>query len=351
MPAALQPLQPATPMTENATPTATPTPSPPAAPPAAAPRAARRGGWTWLVVLLALAAGGGWLWYSDHQRAQRERLADIEATQRLEALEGRLERLRGDVHGHSQRLQQADATNRVLRDELLGMGQRAALLEANVAKLADANRQGAQALRLEEAELLLTLGQQRLQLAADLDGARRAYALAAGVLDGVDSPGFLNLRQTLAQERAALDALDADPRRSALLRLDALAAKLPDPTALPRAAAPPANAPWWDRVLARLVSVHRSDAPTVLASEDRTAGAAALQLELTLARTAIERRDPIALRTALDRADAWLLRLWPASPQRRALRDALGTLRDAPLALDIPTLGSTLEQKRAQRGP
>lgn len=317
--------------------------------PAARP-APRRGGWAWLLLLVALAGGGG-LWYRDYQRAEREQASGIAASQRLEALESRLDRLRGDVRSHSQRLQQADATNRVLRDELLGMGQRAALLEDNVAKLADANRQGAQTLRLDEVELLLTLGQQRLQLAADLDGARRAYALAAGVLDGVNSPGFLNLRQALAQERAALDALDADPRRIALQRLDALAGKLPDSAALPRAPAPSANAPWWDRVLARLISVRRTDAPSALAGDDRTAGDVALQLEFSLARTAIERRDVAALRAALDRADAWLLRLWPATPQRRALRDEVQSLRDAPLALDIPTLGSTLEQMRAQRGP
>ena len=340
-------MQPASPMTESDTfPTVT------ASSPPAALHTPQHGGWArLLLVLLALAAVGGGLWYGDRQRAKRERASEIEAAQRLEALESRLDRLRGDVRGHSQRLQQADATNRVLRDELLGMGQRAALLESNVAKLADANRQGAQALRLDEAELLLTLGQQRLQLAADLDGARRAYALAAGVLDGVDSPGFLNLRQTLTQERAALDALNADPSRIALQGLDALAAKLPDPAVLPRARAPSANAPWWDRVLARLVSVRRTDAPTALANDDRSAGDVALQLELTLARTAIERRDAVALRAALERVDAWLLRLWPASPQRRALRNELETLRDAPLVLDIPILGSTLEQMRAHRGP
>jgi uroporphyrin-III C-methyltransferase len=333
-------------MTESAAPHDNPAPTTPVT-----PRATRRGGWVWPLVLFTLAAGVAGIWYSGQQRAKRERASEIETAQRLEAVEARLDRVRSDMRGHSQRLQQADATNRVLRDELLGMNQRAALIEGNVAKLSDANRQGAQALRLDEAELLLTLGQQRLQLAADLDGARRAYALAAGVLDGVDNPGFLNLRQTLAQERAALDALDADPRHTALQRLDALAAKLPDPAALPRAAAPSANAPWWDRVLSRLVSVHRSDAPTALASDDRNAGDIALQLELTLARTAIERRDAPALRGALDRTDAWLLRLWPASPQRRALQHELKTLRDAPLTLDIPTLGSTLEQMRAQRGP
>ena len=345
MPRMLQGMQPAAPMTESATPAFTRESEP-----AAAPRPSRRNGAAWLWLLLIVTAIGAWLWYSDHQRALRERAAGIEAAQRLQALESRLGRLRSDVRGHSQRLQQADATNRVLREELLGMGQRAALLENNVAKLADSNRHGAQALRLDEAELLLTLGEQRLQLAADLDGARRAYALAAGVLDGIDSPGALNLRQALAQERAALDALGADPRRTALQRLDALAAKLPGPAALPQMPAPAANAPWWDRVLARLVSVRRNDLQVALAAEDRDAAEIALQLELSLARTAIERRDAAAMRAALQRAETWALRLWPASPQRKAALNELHALRAAPLTLDIPTLGSTLGQLRAQRG-
>jgi uroporphyrin-III C-methyltransferase len=335
-------------MTEHITPTSTAAPAHAAT---AAGRTPRRRMLPWLLLSLVIAGGCAWVWYSSQQRAAHERLAEIEASQRLEALESRLEGLRRDVRGQGQRLQQADATNRVLRDELLGMSQRAALLEDQVAKLADATRDGAQALRLDEVELLLTLGQQRLQLAADLDGARRAYALAAGVLDGIDSPGFLNLRQALVQERAALDALDADPRRAALHRLDALTAALPDPAGLPRMPTPSARAPWWERVLSRLVSVRRNDAPATLASDDRDAAELALQVELSLARIAIERRDPAATRAALTRADTWLLRLWPASSQRRRMQQELQSLRDAPLTLDIPTLGSTLEQLRSQRGP
>jgi uroporphyrin-3 C-methyltransferase len=327
-------------------------------PPASAPDpvrpaqtvAPRRTGWAWFALLLAFVAGGAWLWYSDHLRADRERAANIAAAQRLEAMGNRIEGLRRDVRSHSQRLQQADATNRVLRDELLGMSQRAALLEEQVAKLADANRSGAQALRLDEAELLLTLGQQRLLLAADLDGARRAYALAAGVLARVDTPGALNLRQALAQERAALEALQADPRRQALARLDALIAQLPAAGAPVRhASAATAGAPWWERVLTRLVSVRRDEAPIALSAADREAADVALQLEWALARTAIERRDADGLRSALTRADGWLLQLWPPSPQRQSVRDGLLALRKAPLGVDIPTLGSTLQQLRALR--
>ncbi|MFD0725170.1 hypothetical protein [Lysobacter brunescens] len=331
---------------------ATPTPpTPPAAttppvPPAPAPTASRNG-LTIAVFVLAIAAGGGWLWHVAQERAEREARAEAEAAQQLDAMQSRVDSLRRDVRGHSQRLQQADATNRVLRDELIGMGQRATVLEDQVAKLADASRHGAQALRMDEAELLLTMGEQRLRLAGDLDGARRAYTLAAGVLQGVDSPAALNLRQALAQERAALDTLDIDPGLEALAGLDAFARALPPDDAAPaQGTAVDAAAPWWERVLARLVQVRRADEALAVSAHDRAAARIGLELELSLARAAAERRDATAYRAALTRAEAWLPRLWPRGGGRGK---ELQRLRALPLVADMPTLGSTLELLRAQR--
>ncbi|MBW8851718.1 MAG: uroporphyrinogen-III C-methyltransferase [Xanthomonadales bacterium] len=318
----------------------------PVAPPGAAQRGGRAGWW----IAIAIVALGGGLWYLDHRRDAAARVAEIEADQRLRATESRLDGLRRDVRGHGQRLQQADATNRVLRDELLGLGQRAALLEQQVTRLADADRKGAQALRLDETELLLTLGEQRLRLAGDLDGARHAYALAADVLDGIDTPGTLNAKQALAQERAALAALDGDPARRAMVQLDAFARALPDDPATPALAPAAGGAPWWERVLATLVQVRHDDAQVALSAEDRTAARTALELELALARSAIDRRDPAGYRAALGRADAWLPRLWPPSPTLDARRAALKRLQALPLTLDLPTLGSTRQVLRAQRG-
>jgi len=329
----------------------TPAPAPPpGVSPSAAPAAATvppRNGLVIVLGLLAAVAAGGWLWHVAQERAAREARAEAEAAQRLDAVQSRVDSLRRDVRGHSQRLQQADATNRVLRDELIGMGQRATVLEDQVAKLADASREGAQALRLDEAELLLAMGEQRLRLAGDLDGARRAYALAAGVLQGVDSPAALNLRQALAQERAALDALDIDPAVEALAGLDAFARALPPDDAPPAQGAPiDATAPWWERVLARLVQVRRADEALAVSAHDRAAARIGLELELSLARAAAERRDARAYRAALVRADAWLPRLWPDGGARR--RD-LARLRALALSPDMPTLGSTLQLLRAQR--
>jgi len=318
--------------------------------PADRPVPPRRSGsalaWLLVPVLLLLAAGFGWHRWQG-QRAEQAQAASAER-QRADALEQRLDALRNDQRAQAARLQQAEATNRLLRDEVLGLGQRAALVEDTVHKLSDPARSGAQALRLDEVELLLAQGQQRLLLAGDLDGARSAYALAAQLLDGIADPAWLNLRQALTQERAALDALGGDPRAVVAGRLDAFAATLP---ALPRQApvATGAAAPWWDRAFAKLVEVRPSADAVAVEPADRAAGLAALRLEFTLAHAAVERRDDAGYQAALARADGWIQRLWPASRERDAQRRALQALRELPLTVALPTLGSTLEQLRKQR--
>jgi len=321
------------------------------APVSPAPAASRRRGnavvWWVLLALLIVGAWRGWTWWQGWQ--SREDSVVATAAQRIAALESRVDALRADQRAQAQRLQQADATNRVLRDELLGLGQRAALLEDSVAKLADPERHGAQALRVDEVELLLSQGQERLILAGDLDGARRAYALAAGLLDGLEDPAYLNLRQSLVQERAMLDALGADPKIVALGRLEAYVASLP---ALPLRGATIANDPrraWWQRAFSRVIDVRDSNQAVAVAPGDRAAGLAALQLEFALARAAIERRDRDGYRAALARADAWLQRLWPDTPALRQQRARLRVLRELPLAVALPTLGTTLTQLRSLR--
>ncbi|MBO9830464.1 uroporphyrinogen-III C-methyltransferase [Xanthomonas sp. A2111] len=306
--------------------------------------------WIWLLLVLAtlaaLAFAGwrGWDWWQA--RSARELAQQSDLQQQLQALQQAQDSLRRDQRATAQRLQDAASTNRVLRDEMLGLSQRSALLEANVAKLADSNRHGAQALRLDEVELLLNQGQQRLLLAGDAPGARRAYALASGVLDGIDDPQFLNLRQALLQERTALDALGDGPQARLAAQLDAFAASLDKlPTQLPESA----QQPLWQRLLAPLVKIRPSQGGVLAAGSERVAAHDALQLDLTLARAALERGDTRGYRSALAGAGRWLSRLWPESPQLRERRAALRTLANADLRPTIPELGTTLQQLRAMR--
>ncbi|MNN09788.1 hypothetical protein D3C81_1226860 [compost metagenome] len=97
------------------------------------------------------------------------------------------------------------------------------------------------------------------------------------------------------------------------------------------------------------MQIHPSDSRVLVARSERMAANDALQIELSLARAALERGDQQGWQQALDRTDAWLLRLWPESPQRKQHRDQLRAMRDAQLRPAIPELGSTLQQLRATR--
>ncbi|MBV6812877.1 uroporphyrinogen-III C-methyltransferase [Xanthomonas campestris pv. passiflorae] len=315
------------------------------------PAPARRFPLAWLLFVVAVAAVGvalllGWRAWQNYQATQLQ--AAQAQQQRWDATQQLLETLRRDQRLANERLQDASATNRVLRDEMLGLSQRSALLEDTVQKLADPNRHGAQALRLDEVELLLRLGQQRLSIAGDADGARRAYALANSALNGIDDPGYLNLRQALVQERDALERLGAGPQAEAGKNLDTLAAelqRLPEQTAQ----ASDAAQPWWQKALAPLVDIRPSRGDALLTGADRRAARDAAQIEISLARAAAERGDSAGFARSLRRVDTWTTRLWPDSPQRRQLRARLRSLQQAPLRPRLPELGTTLLQLQAMR--
>jgi uroporphyrin-3 C-methyltransferase len=303
-----------------------------------------------VVALLAVAAAA-WLGYRSWQArlAQTDQSRAAAALQ-LSALAQSVDALRRDQRANARSIQDAAATNRVLRDEVLGLGQRNALLEENLARLADRSRQGVQAVRREEAELLLSQAQQRLIYAGDLDGARRLYGLAAGVLESIDSPDYLNLRQALIQERNALDALGPGVRAQAAEQLTQWANALETlPEQLPQATG--ATRPWWQQLLSPLVQIRPADSQVLIARSERVSANDSLQIELSLARAALERGDSPAWAAALGRMDTWLQRLWPDSPQRQALRTRLQALRALDLRPALPELGSTLQQLRSQHAP
>lgn len=307
----------------------------------------RRGATPVIVGLILLAAVAAAAWYGWSQWQARDALEQDQAQRQLGALEQRLDILRRDQHAQGERIQDAAATNRVLRDEVLGLGQRGALLEDSVARLADATQQGTAALRLDQAELELHLAGQRLALASDLPGARQAYALAADTLHGLDDPRLLNVKQALEQERAALDRLGQGPHAKAaaqLARASAALSQLPQ-----KASAEDSARPDWQRILSPLVDVRPSGMGVAVAPAQRATFENALQLELTLARAALERDDQPAFHEAVTRAAAWLPRLWPASPQATALKEQFSQIAALPLRPDLPELGSTLRQLQSMR--
>lgn len=297
-----------------------------------------------LLVLAVLGAAAAFGWRQWQALQVHQQLAQRQAQ---DALDARIQSLRQGQRAQSQRLLQAEATNRLLREEVLGIGQRAALIEDSLSRLADPDRHGAQALRLDQIELLLVIGQQRLQLDGDIAGALRALALAAPLLEGLHDPAYLNLRQALLQEQAALQALGADPRIRATALIDQLQAGVSAEVAAE--AAPAAILPWYERLLGRIVRTQPTAGAGLRERADREAAIAALQIEAGLARAAIERRDDAGLRRALPRIDAWLQRLHAGSPALAGKRTQMAQLRAIELRQDSPLAGSTLQQLRSLR--
>lgn len=326
-------------------------------PAADAPATPRR--WPWVLALLILFAIAALALLairavrdaSGEQAGMRAQTRALD--ERLQSLERSLEQVREGQQRLSQRLDSSTATNQVLREEILGMGERAGLLEDAVARLAQSRMSGESVLRLNEAEFLLSMGAERLSLYADVPSAIQALTLAEGALAGLDDPALATLRQTLAQELIQLRELPPDPRPRLRAELAALAGQL---AALPasREEAVALVKPEDSRVrqlLGQLVTVRRVDPQaSLLGPSQRQAALAAITLQLDLAQAALARPDEDAFRAALDRiehatgglfdTDADAVTRWFAR---------LAELRQADLSPQLPALGATLRELRGLR--
>lgn len=309
----------------------------------------------WLLLFAVLAAGGygvwrGWLALRPSM-AEGPDLSPEALDARLLAAEQSLVSLRRTHQGLDQRLTDTTARTGLLRDEVLGVGQRAAILEDSLRDLSAQASEGREALRLDEVELLLSLAQARLAVAGDLDGAVRATTLARDTLELLTGPQYISLRQTLGQELAALRALPADPRLQAVAELDALQLALPAlASRAPGAPSLPVTAgSTWQRLLDSMVQVRPSSAQDLIAPADRASGEAALELELALARSALDRRDQAGFRAGLGRMDAWLQRLYAEDEALLERRQRLAALSTLALAPELPLQGASLQQLRDLR--
>lgn len=326
----------------------------PAAAPTATPR--RRHGLWWLA-LLVLAGVIVWWWWNQQRSeaalaAQRDQVESA-LQQRVDALEAALGNAQRGLKALETRAADNAATNKVLREELLGMGERASLLEDAVARLADNRLRGEVSLRLNEAEFLLLLGEERLRLFDDSNAAIQAYSLADAALAGLDDPVLATVRQTLAQELATLRAVPPDSRaarRAELLLLGQDLESLPA-SRQGQLGATDRNDSRLVQLLSRLVTVRHVGAnDAALGPAQRDAAYAAIRLQLDLAQAALARPDLAAWQAALDQIGAHYARLFDTGAPEVARRlKLLAALREAALTPELPALGATLQELRGLR--
>jgi len=317
----------------------------------AAPRAARTGtgALATLVALAALILAGFATWrivmlergQGDAASTLRE---DIEP--RLQVAERTADQRKRELDSMRARIADTDTVNKGVREELLALGERSRHLEDAVANLAEQRLTGRDALALNEAEFLLQLAQERLELFHDAQAALAAYQLADSALAAAEDPVFAGVRQTISAEKQALEAsrpLDTNATLGALERVRANLATLPPKKSTAQAAAPSRL----EALLQQFVRIS-SDDTTERRDVELTRTLAAI--DLRAAEAALLARDPSSFTAAVARARTSIAGAFDdsAQPVKDDLAE-LDKLGSAPLAPALPELGSALRELRNLR--
>jgi uroporphyrin-III C-methyltransferase len=318
----------------------------------------RGGGSLALAVLLALIAVGtsgyiGWRQWQQEQGNAADSQQMSSLRQRVATLETTLAGVNSERGSLNQRLSDAAAVNRSLREELLGQAERTRNLEDAVAKLAEKSLSGHDAMLLDETESLLRMASERYTLFHDAQGAAAAYALADQTLAAVNDGAFSGLRQSIGAEREALAKSQPATQASALQQLTELRGtidSLPLKPLNPPAAGQTQDV--WSRIgraLASVVSVQRDNGAPLSMADARFARELAA-LDLAQAQAALLAYDSKGYAAALQRVDSSLSAQFDGAAP--AVQEAHRTL--AELARQLPTsapvqLGAALIELRNLR--
>jgi uroporphyrin-3 C-methyltransferase len=312
----------------------------------------------WLIVIVLLGAVGYLFWRTWALDAELQRLAQTDIQQvdaQIAALARGAEQARRDTEALRARLDDEGKVNQSLREQLLGLGERARLVEDAIANLSDKRLTGHDAMLLDETEMLLALGGERFALFHDPAATIAAYRLADTTLAAIEDPAFSTVRQSISAEIDGLSNLggaDIAATAAALAALRADAAQLP-PARRDAAAADNAGeeSHWW-QVFGNLVRV-RTGADAAAAAQ-RHDGALARQLyvlDLRDAEAALLTRDPLRYGAAIAEAQAELKLDFDAGAgavkSAQAALERLGKAELAPQA--PPQLGAALRELRNLR--
>jgi uroporphyrin-3 C-methyltransferase len=333
------------------------------APPAATPAPARRRGTPWaalaaLVLLAGLAALAYWLWHTRELENGQQKLAQADLQKvdaRVAALTRSAEQAQREVEALRAQLDDGNKVNQSLREQLLGLSERARLVEDAIASLADKRLTGHDTMLLDEAEMLLALGAERYQLFHDPAATIAAYRSADNVLAALEDPAFSTVRQSISAEIEALTQLTSANVESTSGSLSALrggVAELPAARREPGAAAGGAQSSHWWNVFGDVVRVRTGDdTAALLQRHDAALARQLLVLDLREVEAALLARDQTRYTAAIDEALAELKRDFDAEAATvKEARATLEGLAKLPLAPAPPgVFGVALKELRNLR--
>ena len=331
----------------------------------------------WLVLLVALLAGGLAVIAALHAQAARD-LA-LNNQQSLNNALAQIAAFEGEVRAIPERLTQAEAElNKQLEDALENLQtelasaaeqhqRRVQNLEDSLTALHAELSQPQRDWQLAEALYLVKVAAHRLEFHEDAQAAKAALQAADRVLMGIGDPRMIPAREALAEDMQALENYQGIAITDLLAALDDLMAdvrplplKMPevgagDPQSIVGSSPPDPDAAWWSRQLQQLwqeVSQQftiRRHAQAVRSMPDAEAEMFIRQviaLRLESARMAVLRRDQTDFETHLTRAASLLEDYFAASPVSDIL-PRIDALRAQSLHTELPSLKQSLSQLQA----
>lgn len=322
-------------------------------PPGAGPPARRRGGWAlFLVLLIALAAGGaagylGWRLHQLEQRVERipaERAAALQPYLKPDALQPL-----------QSRIESLEARRQALSEEL---GDRVDRLAESIEAMRAITERHQIGWRLAEIRYLLSVATRRLTIAYDMDGAEAALGAADDAVASLQDVRLIPLRKAIIEDLGAVREVQPADIEGIALRLQSL---LNQVDGLPRAPLDSAAGGeardgrdgWLARLrdrLADFVVIQRrpgGPAPVVPKNGGGLGPADALTLALEDARRAALARDEAAYGQALQRAAETLDAHFDGNAGATIrFREGLADLARRTVETDVPDLTDTLELAR-----
>ncbi len=312
------------------------------------------------IIALLIALLVGWQWRAGRQARQQalqtatqvdRQVAGVQKT--LASLETRVQSGESSLHAAQAKMAQAMQSAGAATDRTVqGLSQRVDQLEGAVAGLSQRERNGRQAALLDQAAMLLQLGQQRYVLFHDADGAAMAYRQAGALLRTAGDPALDGLVRAVHTERAALEAVPSVSRDHVLATLASVRAQV---ATLPLApvggkSATTKSTGFWQRVWhsLSLVLVVRREGAADLGRVSTHLTRQLTELDLAQAQAAYLAWDAKAGRAALERVAARLGHDFDTrSDAVRSARATIAALLEQSAATGAPVqLGGALQALR-----
>ena len=303
--------------------------------------------------LFALAAYAGWLSWAQQQNTAAE----------LAVLRDRVDQAQNNAAALSAKEAELLAQAKALNEQSAQLQEQVAHNTDRLGKLPGAERQD---WLLAEAEYLLRMANQRLQLERDWDGALSMLQAADNVLTETRNPRLNPVRATLAKEMLALRTAPAIDLTGAVLRVQALQEQItqlpwiPDrliaeqPATEAEVPAADGDETWywqlWNSVstsLQGMIRIRERSAPVAapLTPDQQYYLQQNMHLMLEQAQVALLRQQADLYQHSLKRVGGWLQDYLIVDDERtRAASNALQELQQWNVAPALPDISRSLQQ-------